>query len=102
MVNPYWRKLVGYARSKSAIIQVPMITRNQEEKPKPLKSSLIKSVSKKKVSFGAVDKRLYEVNSKVNPNEVKVDLFPDLTKLAPMHQASLQQPDSMSEGYCSA
>ena len=93
MVNPYWRKLVGYARSKDAIIPVPTIVHDKQETPKPLKSSLIKSASKKKVSFGAVDKRLYEVNSKANPNQVKVDLFPDLTKLAPI---SSQQLDPMS------
>lgn len=106
MVNPYWRKLVGYARSKNALIHVPVDLYNQHAKPKALRSSLKKSSSAKRVSFRSsiVSERLYEVNSKVNADEKKekeVDLFPDLTSLAPMHR-SPAQVDSMSDSECSA
>ncbi|KAL7524036.1 hypothetical protein ACHAXR_000413, partial [Thalassiosira sp. AJA248-18] len=84
MVNPYWRKLVGYARSKRAIIHVPI----DKHQPKSLRSSLIKSSSGKRVSFGGVSKRTFEVNSKINIKED--DIFPDLTRLAPMHSTSGQ------------
>lgn len=99
MVNFYWRKLIGYARSKSAIIHVPLADK-QKPKHRSLRSSLVKSQSAKKVSFGGVDKRLYEVNSKASTDEVK-ELFPDLTKLAPMHKTSAQM-DAMSDSECSA
>jgi len=89
MVNPYWRKLVGYAKSKNAIIQVPIIQKQHSKPVATLKSSLIKSPSRKKVSFGGEDKRLYDINS--NPhinNEEEADMFPDLTKLVPMLQTT--------------
>ena len=99
MVNFYWRKLVGYARSKNAIIQVP-ITKRQRPQLKTLRSSLVKSQMAKKVSFGGVDKRLYEVNSQAS-TEVEARLFPDLTQLTPMHKASIEI-DTMSDSECSA
>lgn len=100
MVNPYWRKLVGYARSKSAIIHVPKASSEQKPKSKALRSSLVKSLSvKKAVHFGGVDKRLYDVSSKANPNEE--ELFPDLASLAPMHNTS-NKVDAMSDSECSA
>jgi len=102
MVNPYWRKLVGYARGKSAIIHVPVdLKKKQKAKPKALRSSLIKSASVKTVRFGGTSERLYEVNSKVNNNEEKDELFPDLTRLAPVHGMSAQV-DAMSDSECSA
>ena len=89
MVNPYWRKLVGYAKSKNAIIQVPIIQKQHSKPAATLKSSLIKSPWRKKVSFGGEDKRLYDINS--NPHiddEQEGDIFPDLTKLVPMLQTT--------------
>ena len=101
MVNPYWRKLVGYARSKSAIIHVPIGLDKQRSTPKALKSSLIKSASvKRSVSFGSTSERLYEVNSKVNNNPEVEELFPDLTRLAPMY-ISAAEMDANSDGECS-
>ena len=79
-VNHYWRNLVGYARSKNAIIKVPFIP----VKPKTtLRSALIKSPIQKNVTFGAVDKKVYDINSTACTNKEKVDIFPNLTKLAP-------------------
>ena len=80
-VNPYWRDLVEHARSKNAIIQVPFLP----TKPKTtLKSALIKSPISKSVSFGAVEKKTYDINSMACTNDKeKSPLFPDLTKLAP-------------------
>lgn len=127
MVNPYWRKLVEYARVNNALLQVPLLVPMMDEKklgswssnsgplpnttPAPrLKSSLIKSSFKKKVSFGGVDERLYEVGSACVVNEVEGDLFPDLTSLITLsHQnhttaTSTTQGDanSMSDSDCSA
>lgn len=83
IVNPYWRKLVDFARSKSAVIQVPFASgANQFRPTTTLRSSLLKSSSAKKVSFGGVDTRLYQVSS--NANNTFNDIFPDLTKLRPM------------------
>ena len=101
MVNPYWRKLVGYARSKSAIIHVPIGSDKQKAKAKTLRSSLIKTSSVKRVSFGGTRASVYEVNSKANNDEEKEELFPDLTRLAPMHSSSAQL-DAMSDSECSA
>eukprot|EP00584_Thalassiosira_punctigera_P005323 CAMPEP_0172543652 /NCGR_PEP_ID=MMETSP1067-20121228/13987_1 /TAXON_ID=265564 ORGANISM="Thalassiosira punctigera, Strain Tpunct2005C2" /NCGR_SAMPLE_ID=MMETSP1067 /ASSEMBLY_ACC=CAM_ASM_000444 /LENGTH=104 /DNA_ID=CAMNT_0013330103 /DNA_START=143 /DNA_END=457 /DNA_ORIENTATION=+ len=104
MVNPYWRKLVEYARSKSAIIHVPILDpskRRAAKQPRTLRSSLIKSSSAKRVSFGGTSERLYEVNSKANDNEEREDLFPDLKGLAPIHGSSAQA-DAMSDSECSA
>ena len=79
-VNPYWRDLVEHARSKNAIIQVPFIP----TKPKiTLKSALIKSPIQKSVSFGAVEKKVYDINSMASSDREKVDLFPNLATLAP-------------------
>ena len=80
-VNHYWRNLVGYARSKNAIIKVPFIP----VKPKTtLRSALIKSPIPNSVSFGAVEKKVYDINSMACTNDKeKPPLFPDLTKLAP-------------------
>lgn len=121
MVNPYWSKLVGYARMNNALLQVPLLVPMMDEKklgawsssssPAPrLKSSLIKSSFKKTVSFGGVDERLYEVGSASVVDEVEGDLFPDLTSLIPLsHQnhttaTSTTQGDanSMSDSDCSA
>ena len=85
IVNPYWKKLVGYARIKNALIHVPLPKVERKSKSNYLRSSLIKSSSQLKVSFGGVDERLYEVNSKASTTEDDDDLFPDLTRLAPMH-----------------
>lgn len=52
MVNPYWRKLVGYARERSAIIHVPLDRRRSHPKA---------------------------------PNDA---VFPELTRLAPVHRTS--------------
>mmetsp|Transcript_18920 Transcript_18920/g.34089 ORF Transcript_18920/g.34089 Transcript_18920/m.34089 type:complete len:511 (-) Transcript_18920:419-1951(-) len=101
MVNPYWRKLVGYARSKSAIIPVPIGLNKQHAKLKTLRSSLIKSSSARRVSFGGTSERLYKVNSKVNINKEEEELFPDLTRLPPIHSSSVQV-DAMSDSECSA
>lgn len=82
VVNPYWRKLVGYARTRAAIIQVP-IDRQKSQPKKALRSSLRKSPSATKgVSFGGVSERIFEVDSKASEEEEE-DLFPDLTRLAP-------------------
>ena len=121
MVNPYWRKLVGFARSKSAIIHVPLVAPKNDDddhhgvnlnQVKPtLRSSLIKSSStaKKKVTFGGVDERLYQVDSSISdgintvPTKKDHYLFPDLTRLSPMHKLTLQgHGDSMSDSECSA
>lgn len=127
MANPYWRNLVGYARMNNALLQVPLLVPMMDEKklgscsssrsqhpntitvPR-LKSSLIKSSFKKKVSFGGVDERLYEVGSASVVNEVEDDLFPDLTSLVPLsHEhhttaTSTTQGDAnrMSDSDCSA
>jgi hypothetical protein len=118
MVNPYWRKLVGFARSKSSIIHVPLLaSQHVDEKHglefkqvKPtLRSLLIKSSSatKKKVTFGGVDERLYQMGSIISGSSsnhvLKRDnyLFPDLTRLSPMHTASSQE-QAESDGDCSA
>ena len=101
MVNPYWRKLVGYARKKNALIHVPLPIDEQKSKPNCLRSSLIKSSSQLKVSFGGVAERLYEVNSKACTTEDENELFPDLTRLAPMHPAATHG-DNMTDIECSA
>ena len=121
MVNPYWSKLVGYARMNNALLQEPLLVPMIDEKklgswsssssPAPrLKSSLIKSSFKKTVSFGGVDERLYEVGSASVVDEVEGDLFPDLTSLIPLSHhnhttaTSTTQGDanSMSDSDCSA
>lgn len=101
MVNPYWRKLVGYARTKNALIHVPLPKDERKSKPNHLRSSMIKSASQLKVSFGGVDERLYEVNSKASTTEDEYNIFPDLTRLAPMHTATAHE-DTMTDGECSA
>ena len=69
-----------HARSKNAIIQVPFIP----VRPKiTLKSALIKSPISKSVSFGAVEKKVYDINSMASSDREKVDLFPNLATLAP-------------------
>ena len=101
MVNHYWRQLVAYARLKQAIIQVPMGGKQQQQ-PRKLRSSLIKSPSAKGVSFGAVSQRIYEVNSKARSNKEEIDIYPDLTQLAPMHGNMSDRADAMSDSACSA
>lgn len=120
MVNPYWRKLVGFARSKSAIIHVPLLASQQNidehglgiKQMKPiLRSSFIRSSStaNKKVTFGGVDERLYQVDSIILSGYIKpasaekkddYHLFPDLTCLSPMHTA--REHDDGSDSECSA
>jgi hypothetical protein len=101
MVNPYWKKLVDYARTKNALIHVPMPDDGRRSRPSHLRSSLIKSSSQLKVSFGGVDRRLYEVNSKASTTDDENDLFPDLTRLVPVHSANTHE-DAMSDSDCSA
>jgi len=79
-VNHYWRNLVGYARSKNAIIKVPFLPTKLKT---TLKSALIKSSIQKNVSFGAVEKKTYDINSMASSDREKVDLFPNLATLAP-------------------
>ena len=55
MVNPYWRKLVGYARERSSIIHVPL------------------------------DRQKYRSNANNNERDI---IFPNLTRLAPVHKTS--------------
>ena len=98
MVNPYWRKLIGYARTNNALIHVPLPVDEQKSRPNNLKSSLIKSSLKKTVSFGGVEERLYEVGSAC---VTEGDIFPDLTRLVPV-QAASALGDKMSDGECSA
>jgi hypothetical protein len=123
MVNPYWRMLVGYARSKSAIIHVPLLApqNNVDEhglepfkrQVRPtLRSLLIKSSSttKKKVTFGGVDERLYQVDSSISSignhtfptKKEEHSLFPDLTRLSPMHKMISQHEHAESDSECSA
>ncbi len=118
MVNPYWRKLVGFARSKSSIIHVPLASQHvvdehglESKQVKPtLRSLLIKSSSttKKKVTFGGVEERLYQLDSSISGSSnpaptTKRDkfLFPDLTRLSPMHTARSQE-QAESDSECSA
>ena len=101
VVNPYWEKLVGYARTKNSLIHVPMPKDGRRSKPNHLRSSLIKSSLQLKVSFGGVDKRLYEVNSKASTTEDESDLFPDLTRLVPMHSSNTHV-NTLADSECSA
>ena len=96
MVNPYWRKLVGFARSKNAIIQVPVDLDKQRTRTKELRSSLIKSSSTRKVSFGVTSERTYEVDSRVNSDSKSDGPYPDLTRLTPTH-SSAQLDGKMGE-----
>lgn len=115
MVNPYWRKLVEYARVNNALLQVPLLVPMMDERnlgswssntgpllnttPAPrLKSLLRKSSFKKKVSFGGVDERLYEVGSASVVNEFEGDLFPDLTSLIPSSHQNYSTATSTTEG----
>ncbi|KAL9184986.1 hypothetical protein ACHAXT_002763 [Thalassiosira profunda] len=88
-VNPYWRRLVDFAKSKHAIIQVPVDSSSQKQ-PAALKSSLRKSTSPKHVSFGATSERVFEASSNASNKREERPMFPDLTRLAPMRDASSQ------------
>ena len=84
-VNPYWRRLVDFAKSKHAIIQVPVDSSSQKQ-PAALKSSLRKSTSPKHVSFGATSERVFEASSNAGNKREESPMFPDLTQLAPMRE----------------
>ena len=94
MVNPYWRELVGYARSQKALIEVPCVKKNDF----PKRSSLLKNHNAKKVSFGATSEQTFEVGSQVKQTAQTEDTFPSLAEIKPVHTSDNRE----DSGYCSA
>jgi hypothetical protein len=101
--NPYWNKLVDFATTKDALICVPMPEGGRRGRPNRLRSSLIKTSSQLRVTFGGVERRVYEVNSKASTSDDEdSDLFPDLTRIAPMHSAkAIIEDATIADGDCS-